>query len=82
MRLVELLCLNLLAYRCKYFKVFTGARRVTTWKFAWQLLTTSQGISHGKSPSVSEGEEGWSADNHSSEGWPIALCHRPAEAHL
>lgn len=44
-----LLCLVLLAYRCKYFKMFTGARQVTTWKLAQQLLITSQGISHAKS---------------------------------
>lgn len=43
-----MLCLVLRAYRCKYFKVFTGGRKVTALEACRQLLTTSQDVSHAK----------------------------------
>ena len=81
MHLGVMLCLVLLAYRCKYFKVFTGARKVTTWKLAGSCSPPAKTSLMPKSPSVGEWDNEGPGEDHMCERWPVRLHHSSSEDH-
>lgn len=65
-----MLCLVLRAYRCKYFKVFTGGRKVTAWKLAGSCSPPAKTSLMPKSPSVSDWDDEWPGEDHVCERCP------------
>lgn len=80
MHLGVMLCLVLLASRCKYFKVFTGARKVTAWNLAGSCSPPAKTSLMPKSPSVSEWDDEGPGEDHMCERWPVRLHYSSSEA--